>query len=184
MIELPENSQLRPFRVNSTKAIQGKSYRMFNYVACADENAWLLNLDVDQVNRQLQAKRDAFEGLLTSGRFWSLSKKDRERVSPEVRSVAWLDIKSAVEVCLTSKASEVRFVNGFQRTEFNKHGIKERDPMYASMMSILELEKFKSMQSIREKAPGFEAKSTKQAEAEAKSQKWEGKGAQQIASKI
>ena len=43
MTEVPSSAILHPFRVNSTRAIAGKSFLMYNFVCLADENPWLAN---------------------------------------------------------------------------------------------------------------------------------------------
>ena len=125
-LSLPASALLRPFTVKYTRAIQGRSYTMFNFMAAADENPWLAELDLDEVNARLAAKREHFAGLLESGEFWELDKEGREAVSPEVHSVQWLDIADAVEVCLTSKNTSLTPVNEWQERAYAEHGITAR----------------------------------------------------------
>lgn len=47
---------------------------MHNYVALADENEWLRDLDVEIVNARLEERRRAHVRLMDSGEFWKLSK--------------------------------------------------------------------------------------------------------------
>merc|ERR1711933_293696 len=104
--EVPASAVLRPFTVNSTRAVQGKSYRMWNFVCLADENRWLQELQCEAVNGKLQAKRRDFERLLVGGAqapFWSLDKVRREAVAPEVHEVAWMDVADVVATYLTRK---------------------------------------------------------------------------------
>jgi 8-oxo-dGTP pyrophosphatase MutT (NUDIX family) len=75
--------QLRGFSVKQTRPVRDRSNIMHNFVALADENAWLESYDVDMVNAQLQAKRDAHAALLESGEFWEMSAAEKEQVSPE-----------------------------------------------------------------------------------------------------
>ena len=96
-VNVPLTAVLRPFRVNSTRAIKGRSFLMYNYLAFADENPWLQELDTAAINRALQEKREHFERLVSSGRFWAMSKEEREAVSPEVHRVDWLDLADAAD---------------------------------------------------------------------------------------
>eukprot|EP01045_Picozoa_sp_COSAG04_P031556 COSAG04_NODE_5881_length_1465_cov_1.560029_1_plen_220_part_00 len=163
-LSLPASALLRPFTVKYTRAIQGRSYTMFNFMAAADENPWLAELDLDEVNARLAAKREHFAGLLESGEFWQLDKEGREAVSPEVRSVQWLDIADAVEVCLTSKNTSLTPVNEWQERAYAEHGITARDPMYATMFTIKDVESAGSEDGLRAAAREFDV-----AEARAKS---------------
>ena len=47
---------------------------MFNFVALASENPWLANLNVEQVNKALAARRTAHASLVASGDFWRLDR--------------------------------------------------------------------------------------------------------------
>ena len=85
---VPRAAVMKPFNVKFTRAIQNKSFTMFNFLAAADKNGWLAELDLDAVNATLAAKRVEFEALLESGKFWELHKEERMEVSPEVLRVA------------------------------------------------------------------------------------------------
>lgn len=97
-LTLPPSAVMEPFNVKFTRAIQGRSYTMFNFLCAADRNPWLQQLDLQAVNARLSARREKFERLLESGEFWQLGKEERMEVSPEVRRVEWLDLATAVEV--------------------------------------------------------------------------------------
>merc|ERR1712018_902764 len=81
-VVVPKDAILRPFRVNATRAIQGKSFMMYNFVCIAEENPWLAKLDLDKLNATLQSKRHSFEKAVgnsgSHGIFWSLTKHERE----------------------------------------------------------------------------------------------------------
>lgn len=47
---------------------------MHNFVALADENEWLRDLDVEIVNARLEERRRTHVRLMDSGEFWKLSK--------------------------------------------------------------------------------------------------------------
>jgi len=173
--EVPASAVLRPFRVNSTRAIQGKSYRMWNFVCLADENLWLQGLRCEAVNAKLQAKRKDFERLIVGGAqapFWSLDKARREAVSPEVREVVWMDVADVVAVYLSSKSTSLQPVNDFQRKEFSRYGVVRRDPMYASMAVLRSLEKCGSLDGLRAASQEFDKALAAKAAAEARKQRW------------
>jgi 8-oxo-dGTP pyrophosphatase MutT (NUDIX family) len=157
VLAVPADACLRPLRVNSTRAIKGVSYLMFNYVALTDENPWLDALDTDELNGKLADKRQAFTALLQGGGFWQLSKQEKELVSPEVREVQWVDLHEAARLCVTSKGESLTPVNDFQRESFALHGIQKRDPMYATMLTLLAVEKAGTMDGLREASVAFEA---------------------------
>ena len=52
-----EDIILRPFSVKQTRPIRSKSNLMFNFVAIADENPWLSNLNIDEINKTLEFRR-------------------------------------------------------------------------------------------------------------------------------
>eukprot|EP00746_Dinoflagellata_sp_MGD_P043676 gnl/MRDRNA2_/MRDRNA2_206199_c0_seq1.p1 gnl/MRDRNA2_/MRDRNA2_206199_c0~~gnl/MRDRNA2_/MRDRNA2_206199_c0_seq1.p1 ORF type:complete len:316 (+),score=62.18 gnl/MRDRNA2_/MRDRNA2_206199_c0_seq1:52-948(+) len=157
-VTIPSDAILRPFRVNATRVVQGKSFIMHNFVCIAEENPWLANLDLDTVNAALQHKRDAFQQLIASSdsKFWSMNKHEREKVSPEVRRIDWLNIADAVDMMLVSKCEKLAPVNAFQQKEFGKYGIKKRDPMFASMHTIQAIESCGSIEAVRDSAKEFE----------------------------
>jgi len=116
------------------------------------------------VNATLAAKRGEFEALMASGEFWELSKEERMEVSPEVHSVEvrysrlrltiltlsspnphlhvwqWLDLAAAVDGMLNSKAVAFTPVNDWMREMYGMHGIEQRDPMYATMFTLKDVE--------------------------------------------
>lgn len=178
MTEIPASAILRPFRVNSTKAIAGKSFVMYNFVCIAEENPWLADLDVDAINTRLHARREEFQPLVApGGSFWQMPKSDRERVSPEVYQLQWFDIPDVVDMMLVSKAVVCQPVNEFQRTQFAKYSIPQRDPMYASMMTVQALEACGSIEGVRSAATGFQTSSAQRASTEATAQTWENSNA-------
>jgi hypothetical protein len=93
------------------------------------------------------ANPDAASG--EPGHFWSMAKGARESVSPEVHELAWVDIGEVVHSFLTSKGRQLVPVNDFQKCEFDKYGIKRRDPMYASMQTVRLLEEVGSIEALR-----------------------------------
>ena len=165
MITVPADAVLRPFRVNSTKALGGKAFIMYNYVAIAEENPWLMQLDVGTANRDLHDRRKQFK---PDAAFWEMSREEREMYSPEVYQLQWLDIADAVDMMLTSKCLSLVPVNNFQRDEFGKYGIQKRDPMFASMMTLQLVEDCGSVQGVKEASREFDISVVEQAHEEAK----------------
>mmetsp|Transcript_10018 Transcript_10018/g.11532 ORF Transcript_10018/g.11532 Transcript_10018/m.11532 type:complete len:144 (+) Transcript_10018:844-1275(+) len=140
-----------------TKVVNGKQFVIYNFVALEEENPWLQQFDVDSINEKLEERRGNFKQSVDLGSFWTKSRAEKEQLSPEVRSVEWMDISEAVVNCLTSKAEIFTPVNDFQHTEFKRYGVNERHPMYATMFTLLALENFKTIDSLIENAADFEA---------------------------
>ena len=91
---------------------------MYNFVALAEENPWLSELNTEAVNAKLQAKRDAFLPIAKEGgTFWSMAPLQREACSPEVRHVEWMDIADVVDLMVTSKGAGLIPINAFQRLD-------------------------------------------------------------------
>lgn len=136
---IPSDAKLRLFSVKRTKPVRGVSFMMHNYVALADENPWLQNLNVNTVNAALSERRSRFQASVKEQSFWGLSRSQKEALSPEVQRVEWIPIRDAAWHAMTSKAAGI-FVNDFQRTEFERLGVKARDPMFQTMVVLLELD--------------------------------------------
>ena len=113
---------------------------MFNFVCLAEENPWLAAYDVEAANRRLAERRERFELERSSGRFWEMGKEEREAVAPEVRTVECLEIYDAVRLMMTCKCLELQPINDWQEREFARLGVEERDPMFVTMATLLELE--------------------------------------------
>lgn len=139
---VPADAKLRLFSVKRTKPVRGISYMMHNYVALVDENPWLQSLDVSTINRILEQRRAKFGVAVNDETFWSLSPSEKEALSPEVRRVDWISARDGAWFALSSKASPTIFINDFQKTEFERLGVKVRDPMFQTMFILLELDKF------------------------------------------
>jgi 8-oxo-dGTP pyrophosphatase MutT (NUDIX family) len=134
LTEVPPSATLSLFNVKQTKAVQGTSHVMFNYLALQDDNAWLADVSVDRINADLAERRERFAVSLASGEFFGLSTEEKSVLSPEVHSVVWLSLAEAVWFSITSKASTpTLYINDFQRREFEELGISRRDPMYVPL---------------------------------------------------
>jgi hypothetical protein len=126
------------------------SYYMHSFLGIAHEgrNAWLGSLDIDSLNHKLEHRRACHRALLGSGAFWELSDAEKAEVSPEVRKIEWLDLSTAVRYAFQSMNQHFTPVNAFQKEQFEKHNIANRDPMYVTMAQLLQLENFDSVESL------------------------------------
>ena len=139
-VNVPQTCALIPYNVTQTRPVQERSYSMFNFVCIAEENPWLAAYDVEAANRRLAERRQRFELERSSGRFWEMGKEEREAVAPEVRSIEWLEIFDAVRLMMTCKCLKLQPINDWQEREFARLGVEERDPMFVTMATLLELE--------------------------------------------
>jgi hypothetical protein len=72
----------------------------------------------------------------------SPGQEDKSRLSPEVYACAWLDIGRACEMSMTSNCEAFVPCNEWQREQFDLHGVVRRDPMFQTMSTLMELEKY------------------------------------------
>ena len=54
---------------------------------------------------------------------------------PEVHAVQWIDLRDAVRFTLSSMSRNVIHINDWQKEEFEKLGVKRRDPMFITGVS-------------------------------------------------
>ena len=116
---------------------------MHVYVALESENEIVRTFlaDTTRANAALEARRATFQGLLREGeRFWSMSRAEKEELSPEVRSLRWFPLGEAVRHCLASlqQPPNVKYNSEFQREGLARLGIKTRDPMFISGVSAVQ----------------------------------------------
>lgn len=150
-VQLPEaDVPLTLLSVKQTRPINNKSNVMYNYVLIAGPDSVMHDYSAGAHNSALAQRRERFEELLESGAFWHMPLKEREDVAPEMRQVAWLDMADAVQMLYTSMDSGACcHVNEFQASEFAKHGITRRDPLFVTLLALLEIESFPSMHSMQ-----------------------------------
>ena len=115
-----------------------------NFVAHADENPWLTELDVAATNAALQSAAAKAEASLRSGEWAGLSDAEKAARSPEVHQLAWLPIDEVVRT-MQASIGQGTFVNDWQRQQFAAHGVAQRDPMSVTMASVIDLEKAMTM---------------------------------------
>jgi len=152
-VELPEDRslcRLHLLTISQTGPVRNVSYIMYNFVVAVEDNPWLAKLDIDKVNKSLAERRTRHSEAVESGKFWNMAKEEREQVSPEVRQVAWQDMRSAVKDAFTSMNAELTPVNAFQAEEFRSLNITRRDPMFVTLALLLELESFPTMRSLED----------------------------------
>ena len=118
---------------------------MFNYVLFADENPRLNQLPVSRIKKPWR-KGVFFRKSLKNGSF-ELARREKEKLSPEVRQVALINLRDACKYMLSSMNKKVIYVNEFQKAEFEKHGIRRRDPMFTGA-TLFELEGFPTEKSL------------------------------------
>lgn len=109
-------------------------------------------MSTELVNARLAERRDRHRTAVRSGTFWKMSHTEKEHISPEVRSVEWVDLRDAVRYTLSSMSRDVIHLNDWQRDEFAKHGIKRRDPMFITGATLFELEGYPTEQSLLDHA--------------------------------
>lgn len=143
-LPLPDEAVIRPFVVKQTMPVRSKSNIMWNMVAVADENPWLAELDVKDVNCKLRERRKHFAQLMDTDQFWKLSQTDREIVAPEVRELRWIPLAEAVFLSLSTMVGngKTHKVNNWQAAEFERLGIKRRDPMFITAATLMEIAAF------------------------------------------
>ena len=80
---LPADARLRPLAVKQTMPVRDRSDMMWNFVALADENPWLANLDISAANKTLADRRAKFEEMLKKDggkSYFALSTAEKEAV--------------------------------------------------------------------------------------------------------
>mmetsp|Transcript_95886 Transcript_95886/g.286215 ORF Transcript_95886/g.286215 Transcript_95886/m.286215 type:complete len:357 (-) Transcript_95886:103-1173(-) len=144
LIAIPPDGFIFPFNARQTRRIKGKSNLMVNFVALAEQQSspWLAGLDLDRINAELSQREDRVEQMLRTGEWDRLSKAERERLSPEVHQLAWLDIEDCVRTMQRSIAEHFHPVNQWQAEQFALHGLSQprRSPVSVTMASIVQLE--------------------------------------------
>jgi len=165
LVDIPPDTtpKLHLLSVRQTRPIQNTSNIMYNFVAAAEENPWLEELDTVSVNSQLGERRMRHGRLVADGTFWNLAKSDKEQISPEIRRVEWLDMRTAVLDTFTSMNWKFTPVNEFQLEEFARLGFPvRRDPMFLTMMSLLEVDSFPSVRALARHGASMDAESERE----------------------
>jgi len=158
-VTFPENCvpRLHLLSVKQTRPISNVSNIMYNFIATAEENPWLAKFSIEEANIKLAQRRDSHASSVHSGEYWSLSKHEKELMAPEVHEIKWFDMQTAVLHAFRSMNSTLIPVNDFQREDMLRFGIQRRDPMYLTMVSLLEVDSFPSLTSLRRYTNKFDA---------------------------
>ena len=154
---LPESAVLRPLCVKQTLPIRSKSNVLANFVACEAENPWLRALDdVRPANARLAERKSRFLAMVAEGRV-PATKAAREAVAPEVRRLTWVPLSEAIYLMLSTMGTDGDvFVDGWQRDEFSRLGVRRRDPMFMSACVLLDAAAFADEAALRRHAPAGE----------------------------
>eukprot|EP00924_Labyrinthula_sp_SR-Ha-C_P005195 snap_masked-scaffold_1-processed-gene-24.29-mRNA-1 protein AED:0.18 eAED:0.20 QI:0/-1/0/1/-1/1/1/0/342 len=144
-----ENIVLRPYSVHQTRPIRSKSNLMHNFVCLEEENKFLQELDIQDVNKKLFMKRKTFFKSLQSEKYWSLGVQDKEEISPEVHKIMWMDLDEVILQCFASAFPGI-FVNDFQRAQFKLLGKKRRDPMFLTGFTLCSVDIFQNSKILSE----------------------------------
>jgi hypothetical protein len=71
-----------------------------------------------------------------TGEFWGLDTAAREAVAPEVHQLKWVDLHDAFAMTLSTMNNAVTYIDDFQREQFAIYGIKRRDPMFMTAVTL------------------------------------------------
>jgi len=154
-LSLPGSAVLRPLCVKQTLPIRSKSNILANFVALEAENPWLRALDdVRPANARLQQRKAQFLAMVAEGRV-PATEAAREAVAPEVRRLTWVPLSEAIFLMLSTmseSAAEV-FVDGWQRDELRRLGVRRRDPMFMSACVLLDVAAYADEAALQRHAP-------------------------------
>lgn len=151
LVKLPpdgEGCELMLLNVIQVKPVRNVSFIVHNFIAVAEENPWLEEHDIDAVNAALAKRREDHKAAMEDSSFWEMDKHEKERISPEVRTVAWLDMHTAVRDAFTGMSQTFVPVNEFQAEEFARLKKERRDQMFATLAVLLEAECFPSPEAL------------------------------------
>lgn len=145
--DLALSTVLHPIGAFQTRIVGGKSNMIVTFVALAEENAWLQDINLNARNTKLQAMAAAAEAQLDSGDWASLSSEARALLSPEFAELKWTKLSALVKTMQGSIAHPLQYVNHWQQKQFDLHEIQRRDPMSVSLGILI--------QAGRKAAAGF-----------------------------
>eukprot|EP00466_Bigelowiella_natans_P011636 jgi/Bigna1/79794/fgenesh1_pg.65_\ len=135
-----ENVKLIDFFAFTTKRVRGMKHRIHNFLAFQSQNPWIKEINVSKYNEEIDQKLEKEQQLLSTGAYWRLSPQSRRSVGSEMRRLQWIPLHEAVLMTMSSVPRDdapTQFVNEYQRKEFQKYEMKERDPMMATMFALL-----------------------------------------------
>lgn len=149
-----KDSDISLYMVNKklTRPVKGKRYAMHNFVAIEDDNPWITANDIaSTINENLQTRMSTFNSQIEDGSFWQLDSETKAFVSPELVAVQWMSLPMAISRMESSlnETGKLSCVNEWQRDEFKKYDIRRRDPMYQSMVTLMEIQQLGSLENFR-----------------------------------
>ncbi len=148
-ISTEEDAKLYLFNKKTTLPVQRKQYLMHNYVAFAEENLWITDDIEVNINGNLRRRVENFNKIIADGSFWDMNVKEKYLFSPEIMEVRWIGLDDAIQIMSSSMNNPVTYVNSWQQTEFERYGVAVRDPMYQSMITLQDIQRFTTIDEIR-----------------------------------
>ncbi len=136
------------FNIKQTLPVKGREYMMYNYLVIDELNRWS-DEEIERVNERLQRRKSHFFELLSDGSYWELDQEEKSEVSPEVHRIQWIEIDDAIKMMKSAHSPSMCYVDDWQRSEFEKYGVRQRDPMYQSMMVLKEIREFSSLETLK-----------------------------------
>lgn len=139
-----------------TKSIQGKRFRMHNFVAFEEDNSWLRSTElVATVNCKLEERRLRFRRSIDTGKFWTMPLQERMYLSPEIYRIRWVDLEEAIQIMASSLSKSPKPIDSWQSQQFQKYHITERDPMFQSMKILEEIRDLRTKRKIIANSKSF-----------------------------
>lgn len=107
----------------------GAGFVMHCFVALEDENPWVKSIDAAAVTATLRQREDEFQALLASGEYWKVAPGPaRSAAAPEVHECRWMHVPALLALLSAPRTTPA---NDFQKAEFKRYSIRERDPMWS-----------------------------------------------------
>jgi hypothetical protein len=130
--------QITLFNRKFTLPVQGRQYEMNNFLIVDEDQVWC-DEEIQRVNQNLILKKNKFLESKSTGEYWTLNSEEKSMLSPEVYQLQWFDLDEAISLMESAQHHRQSYVNNWQEEEFQRYGILKRDPMYQSMMTLIEI---------------------------------------------
>ena len=144
-------SGIAPTEPDEAAAAERRRYDVYVFVADAADNSGL-QLAPEQINLALRRRRQQFERLRASGKWWELAQSARAPLAPEVREVRWMAVSEALRRLDPSKP----FVDEWQLGELSQCGSARREVPWVTIDILRELQRLGTPAAVR--AASVEAK--------------------------
>eukprot|EP01061_Rhynchopus_euleeides_P027584 TRINITY_DN44861_c0_g1_i1.p1 TRINITY_DN44861_c0_g1~~TRINITY_DN44861_c0_g1_i1.p1 ORF type:complete len:209 (+),score=73.79 TRINITY_DN44861_c0_g1_i1:2-628(+) len=146
--KLPPSAILRPFTVRQTRPIRSRSNMIYYYIALEDENPWLQGFDVAVANEGLTQRRKRFTQIFLSKRWGTLPLHEKETISPETHSFAWMELNAASKLILSAHIPGT-WASDFQRKEYELWGVtRQRDPPFLTAVILRMIAPFRTREAL------------------------------------